>query len=120
MLGDLRLRTDKGRGKSTSVLRERRCPPLVTVPRLRFALAHSTTNTSNLPPDCPPDFGKCRAQPSRCRDPARPRPVGVTALQEVVAAPAHQRPDHAAIVSNGSDASAAERLAGTNGVLLLH
>ncbi len=48
------------------------------------------------------------------------RPVGNKAVQEVVGARAHERADYGIVVSNNKFTSAAEALAQTNGVLLLH
>jgi HJR/Mrr/RecB family endonuclease len=48
------------------------------------------------------------------------RPVGNKAVQEVVAARAHEHADHAAVVSNSAYTAAAEQLAQTNSVFLLH
>jgi restriction system protein len=48
------------------------------------------------------------------------RPVGNKAVQEVVAARAHQRASYGVVVTNSSYTSAAEQLAATNGVMLLH
>ncbi len=48
------------------------------------------------------------------------QPVGNAAVQEVSAARLHQRADHAAVVSNASYTAAAQQLARTNGVYLLH
>ena len=48
------------------------------------------------------------------------RPVGKKAVQEVVAARAHEHADHAAVVSNRAYTTAADELAQTNSVLLLH
>lgn len=48
------------------------------------------------------------------------RPVGNRAVQEAVAARAFERARYCAVVSNSSYTSAAEQLASTNGVLLLH
>jgi len=47
-------------------------------------------------------------------------PVGNKAVQEVVAGRAHERAQHGAVVTNSSYTSAAEELAFTNGILLLH
>jgi HJR/Mrr/RecB family endonuclease len=48
------------------------------------------------------------------------RSVGNKAVQEVVAARAHEHADQAAVVSNSAYTDAAEQLARTNSVLLLH
>lgn len=48
------------------------------------------------------------------------RPVGNAAVQEVAAAALHWSGDMAAVVSNAGFTSAARKLAGTTGVLLLH
>ena len=48
------------------------------------------------------------------------RPVGNKAVQEVAASRAHERADYAAVVSTSFYTLAAEQLAQTNGVLLLH
>ena len=48
------------------------------------------------------------------------QPVGNSAVQEVSAARLHQQADHAAVVSNASYTAAAQQLARTNGVYLLH
>lgn len=47
-------------------------------------------------------------------------PVGNKAVQEVVAGKAHEQAHHGAVVTNSTYTSAAEQLASTNGVLLLH
>ena len=41
-------------------------------------------------------------------------------MQEVLAARLHQQADHAAVVSNAAYTAAAQQLARTNGVYLLH
>jgi restriction system protein len=46
--------------------------------------------------------------------------VGNSAIQEVVAGKAYERAHHCAVVTNSRYTPAAEQLAGTNGVLLLH
>lgn len=48
------------------------------------------------------------------------RPMGNRAVQEVVAARVHEHADRAAMVSNSVYTAAAEQLAQTNSVLLLH
>lgn len=48
------------------------------------------------------------------------KPVGNKAVQEVVAARAHEQADHGIVVSNNAYTAAAKALAQTNGVLLLH
>jgi hypothetical protein len=48
------------------------------------------------------------------------RPVGNKAVQEAAAARAHEAADFAIVVSNNRFTPAAEQLASTNGVLLLH
>ena len=48
------------------------------------------------------------------------RPVGNDAVQEISAARLHQQADHAAVVSNAAYTAAAQQLARTNGVFLLH
>jgi hypothetical protein len=47
-------------------------------------------------------------------------PVGNKAVQEVAAGRAYERADYGAVVTNSRYTSAAEQLASTNGVLLLH
>jgi len=47
-------------------------------------------------------------------------PVGNKAVQEIVAGRAHGQAQHGAVVTNSSYTSAAEELASTNGILLLH
>jgi restriction system protein len=47
-------------------------------------------------------------------------PVGNKAVQEIAAARTHEKADWAAVVSNARYTPAAEELAATNGVLLLH
>jgi len=47
-------------------------------------------------------------------------PVGNKAVQEIVAGRAHEKANHGAVVSNNRYTSAAEQLAKTNGILLLH
>jgi HJR/Mrr/RecB family endonuclease len=47
-------------------------------------------------------------------------PVGNKAVQEVVAGRAHEQANHGAVVTNSTYTPAAEQLASTNGVLLLH
>lgn len=47
-------------------------------------------------------------------------PVGNKAVQEIAAARTHESADYAAVVSNMRYTAAAEELAATNGVLLLH
>ncbi len=48
------------------------------------------------------------------------QPVGNSAVQEISAARLHQQANYAAVVSNASYTSAAQQLARTNGVYLLH
>ena len=48
------------------------------------------------------------------------RPVSNDAVQEISAARLHQQADHAAVVSNAAYTAAAQQLARTNGVFLLH
>jgi restriction system protein len=48
------------------------------------------------------------------------RPVGNKSVQEAAAARAHEDADYAVVVSNNRFTPAAEQLAATNGVLLLH
>jgi restriction system protein len=48
------------------------------------------------------------------------RPVGNKSVQEAAAARAHEQANHAAVVTNNSYTQAAEQLAASNGVLLLH
>ena len=48
------------------------------------------------------------------------RPVGNDAVQEISAARLHQQADYAAVVSNAAYTAAAQQLARTNGVFLLH
>ena len=48
------------------------------------------------------------------------RPVGNDAVQEISAARLHQQADHAAVVSNAVYTAAAQQLARTNGIFLLH
>jgi Restriction endonuclease len=48
------------------------------------------------------------------------RPVGNKSVQEATAARAHEKADFAIVVSNNRYTAAAEELAATNGVLLLH
>jgi len=47
-------------------------------------------------------------------------PVGNKAVQEVVAARAHEQAEYAAVVTNSRYTTSAQQLAATNGVLLLH
>ena len=47
-------------------------------------------------------------------------PVGNKAVQEIVAGKAHEQAHHGDVVTNNRYTSAAEELASTNGVLLLH
>jgi len=47
-------------------------------------------------------------------------PVGNKAVQEIVAGKAHEQAHHGVVVTNSRYTSAAEQLASTNGVLLLH
>jgi restriction system protein len=48
------------------------------------------------------------------------RPVGNKSVQEAAAARAHEQAGHAVVVTNNGYTGAAEQLAATNGVLLLH
>ena len=48
------------------------------------------------------------------------QPVSNSAVQEISAARLHQQADHAAVVSNAAYTAAAQQLARTNGVYLLH
>ena len=48
------------------------------------------------------------------------RPVGNKSVQEAAAARAHERADHGVVVTNNGYTAAAEQLASTNGIVLLH